>query len=309
MTESGTGPRRRDDIPAEEMDEKSDWKVVLRFFVVPLSLVAVLVSVFFGLQVLRSSRPDPAARLGDLTRSGGFFLPWAGDPKRWQSGYDLSLLLRTPDGGSRQGLIPGMTAAFRDAGRSHDLKLRHYLALAIGRAADPGGIAALREGLSDSDGETRLYCAWSLMQIGGGEALPALRQAAASDGDAGVRKMAVFALGQLGDHAAAGTLGAALRDSDRDVRWNAALALARIGDDTGESTLVEMLETPAGAGAAPGSPDDAPALNAVRGLALLHDDRARRALEKAAAGGGDAVGAEARRALEALGSEACKTLP
>src|SRR5258706_10514315 len=81
MTESGTGPRRRDDIPAEEMDEKSDWKVVLRFFVVPLSLVAVLVSVFFGLQVLRSSRPDPAAPLGDLTRSGGVVPPRGAAPQ------------------------------------------------------------------------------------------------------------------------------------------------------------------------------------------------------------------------------------
>ena len=30
-------------------DEKGDWRVVLQFFVVPLALVAVLVTVFFGI--------------------------------------------------------------------------------------------------------------------------------------------------------------------------------------------------------------------------------------------------------------------
>src|SRR5207249_9497184 len=72
-------------------DEKGDWRVVLQFFVVPLALVAVLVTVFFGLQVLRSRRPDPITTLDDLKSTGGFLLPWVGDPKRWQSGYDRSL--------------------------------------------------------------------------------------------------------------------------------------------------------------------------------------------------------------------------
>src|SRR5262245_44766289 len=66
--------------PAPEEVEKSDWRVVLQFFVVPLALVAVLVTVFFGLQVLRAHRPDPRTTLDDLRSKGGFLLPWVGDP-------------------------------------------------------------------------------------------------------------------------------------------------------------------------------------------------------------------------------------
>jgi len=73
-------------------------------FIVPLSLVAVLVTVFFGLQVLRSRHPDPRTALGDLKGRKRFLLPWVGDPKRWQSGYDLSLLLRS--GGRAGDLVP-----------------------------------------------------------------------------------------------------------------------------------------------------------------------------------------------------------
>ncbi|HYS79007.1 MAG TPA: hypothetical protein VEO94_09220, partial [Candidatus Dormibacteraeota bacterium] len=137
-------------------NDRGDWRVVLQFFIVPLSLVAVLVSVFFGLQVLRSRHPDPQTTLNDLKGRKRFLLPWVGDPKRWQSGYDFSLLLRSSTPGSAGTLIPGMTAAFRDAGSEGDLKLRRYLALALGRSADPHAAAALREGLKDADGATRL---------------------------------------------------------------------------------------------------------------------------------------------------------
>src|SRR5258705_5549386 len=108
MTIAADGPR----VPAPAAvppEEKSDWKVVLQFFIVPLALVAVLVTVFFGLQVLRSRHPDSRATLTDLRSQGGFLLPWVGDPKRWQSGYDLSLLLRSGEGGNLDRLLPEMT--------------------------------------------------------------------------------------------------------------------------------------------------------------------------------------------------------
>src|SRR5712692_9414627 len=81
------GPPRTE-TPAA--DGKSDLKIVLQFFIVPLSLVAVLVSAFFGLQVLRSRRPDAEGALRSLQRYDGLLARWVGDVKRWQSGYDLS---------------------------------------------------------------------------------------------------------------------------------------------------------------------------------------------------------------------------
>lgn len=296
---------------ADEKDEKSDWKVVLQFFVVPLGLVAVLVSVFFGLQVLRSHHPDPRATLGHLKGPSRFLLPWVGDPKRWQSGYDLSLLLRSGPGHGGPVLVPEMAAAFREAGA--DSKLRRYLALALGRSGDGRAAPVLREGLKDRDGETRLFCAWGLMQIAGREALPDLR-AAAADSDAGVRTMAVFALGQMGDREGAGVLRAALGDAATGVRWNAALSLARLGDASGEPVLIEILETgepgtPRATGAG-GTGDASAVLNAIRALALLKDDAARAALKRASESGrSEEIRRTARLALEAIGAEARSPLP
>jgi HEAT repeat protein len=293
-------------------DEKGDWRVVLQFFLVPLALVAVLVTVFFGLQVLRSRSPDPRATLDDLKGKGGFLLPWVGDPKRWQSGYDLSLLLRSRDG--RPAPLPELAEAFREARRTDDIKLRRYLALALGRAGDDRAAVALGEGLDDPDGDTRLYCAWGLMQIGGGAALADLRRVAATHGDSAVRKMAVFGLGQRGDRAAAAVLRRALSDPDQDVRWNAAISLARLGDASGEAILIAILETPAARDAPPSAtaPADAaaPALNAIRGLALLGDARARAALERATrAGASGEIRATARLAIESMGAEARRSSP
>jgi len=293
-------------------DEKGDWRVVLQFFVVPLALVAVLVTVFFGLQVLRSRRPDFRTTLDDLKSTGGFLLPWVGDPKRWQSGYDLSLLLRSREGGSAP--LPELAAAFQEARRAGDVKLRRYLALALGRTGDGRAAVALGAGLDDSDGDTRLYCAWGLMQVGGPEALADLRRVAATHADEGVRKMAVFALGQRGDHQAAPVLRRVLDDKDKDVRWNAAISLARLGDASGETILIEILETwtpdIAGQGTPVMADGTAPALNAIRGLALLKDGMARAALERAALSGkSEEIRATARLAIESMKAEARGSLP
>ncbi len=293
-------------------EEKGDWRVVLQFFVVPLALVAVLVTVFFGLQVLRSRRPDLRATLDDLKSTGGFLLPWVGDPKRWQSGYDLSLLLRSGEGASAAHLE--LAAAFREARRTGDVKLQRYLALALGRTGDGRAAVPLGEGLDDADGDTRLYCAWALMQVGGDEALAVLRRVAETHADDGVRKMAVFALGQRGDHEAVPVLRRALVDHDKDVRWNAAISLARLGDASGETILMEILETSTPDLArrdAPAATDDAtPALNAIRGLALLGDRAARAAIERASrAGKSEAVRTTARLAIESMDAEARRSSP
>ena len=126
--------------------------------------------------------------------------------------------------------------------------------------------------------------------------------------------MSVFALGQLDDRGGAPVLRRALEDPDTDVRWNAALSLARIGDASGETILIEILEGWGGegsrAGAAAEPADASPALNAIRGLALLKDERARAALASAVRSSKTAeVRGTARLALESLDGKARGALP
>lgn len=296
-----------------DTDDKSDWKVVSQFFIVPLGLVAVLVSVFFGLQVLRSRHPDPRSTLEHLKGPSRFILPWAGDPKRWQSGYDLSLAVRAGGDEGGAALAPELASAFREAGADPDL--RRYLALALGRSGDPRAVPALREGIGDPDGTTRLHCAWGLMRIGDPSSFPDLR-AAAGDRDEAVRTMAVFALGEMGDRDGAAVLASALSDGSMSVRWNAALSLARLGDDSGESVLIGVLDGTERVRldekerAREDEVNASARLNAIRGLALLKNDAARAALRRAAESGtGDEVRATARLALESIDANPPQTLP
>ncbi|MBI4169581.1 MAG: HEAT repeat domain-containing protein [Acidobacteria bacterium] len=302
MTES-TVPRTEPGAAPEE-DEKSDLRVVLQFFIVPMALVIVLVAVFFGLQMARSARPDPGATLESLRSYEGFLAHWVGDLKRWQSGYDLSLLLRADDGKEAGRLVPDLSRAFREAGGSGDLKLRRYLALALGRARDARAAEALREGMKDADVQTRLYCAWGLLSLGDRSALGELR-AAVADADPAVRKVAAFALGHLEDRDAVAVLLGALRDPEEDVRWNAALSLARLGRQEAAPVLIDLLDQAAPqAGGAPGGERSDQAINAIRGLALLKDAGARERLNRVASGAADPrVREAARLALTAYASE------
>ncbi len=305
MTNETNDPQRPRDQMEESEDEKSDLKVVIQFFIVPLVLVAVLVLAFFGLQFLRSRSPDPRATLRSLEHYEGFLGRIVGDLKRWQYGYDLSLLMRGEDRETIRELLPSLIEGFGEAGSHGDLKLRRYLALALGTARDPRAIEALRGGLADDDPMTRLFCVWGLAEIEDRAALPDLR-ALVDDADSGVRKMSIFALGRMGEKEDAPRVREALDDPEVDVRWNAALALAQLGDEAAVPVLVELLDASI-AGGDPQIPADAGerevlALNAIRGLALLRTTESKAALRRAAASGDESPIAEAARlALDGSG--------
>ncbi len=307
--------------PPPDSDEKSDLRVVLQFFIVPLSLVAVLVLLFFGLQLVRSRTPDPATTLSSLQNYEGFLSSFVGDIKRWQYGYDLSLLMRGKDAQSLRRMLPGLVQAFNEAGTRRDLKLRRYLALALGHSGDPRAVAPLRDGLRDADAETRLFCAWGLMNAADRAALPDLR-AAARDSDPGVRKMAVHALGRMHDRESIPALREALVDPADDVRWNAALSLALLGDQSASPVLVALLEASLGpdtepglAAAADGDNDDGNsrrdwALNSIRGLALLKAPKAKALLVRLTSSAGDpAIREAAALAIAAYGPERAAGVP
>jgi len=191
------------------------------------------------------------------------------------------------------------------------LKLRRYLALALAAPAIdvPERRSVKARGRRRRDPPVQRL---GLMQIGDPGALDVLR-AAAADSDAGVRKMAVFALGQMADRESAPVLKGALGDTDRDVRWNAAISLARIGDASGEPLLVEMLasESPAAARTedAVAADESSPALNAIRALALLKNDAARRPSGARGVGRSETIRGAAHAAVESLDAEARRALP
>ena len=209
--------------------------LAVQFFLIPLAVVGLVILVYGGFRMLVTNERTPEEFLSDV-RTGG-------RERRWPAAYELSRLLDAPDVEARHpGLGPAIVQAFADSA-GDDPRVRRYLALAVGRLrnAPPGAADELLAGLDDPDTETRISIIWALAAIGDADVVDEIEGMYLSD-DAGVRKMAVYALGALPLDPAASTLRNALDDTALDVRWNAAVALARHGRGDGLPVLRRMLD-------------------------------------------------------------------
>ncbi len=104
-------------------------------------------------------------------------------------------------------------------------------------AAVDGLIGALK----DSDAGVRRQAAHALGELGNARAVPALIDAL-KDADVEVRQKAMHALGELGDARAAAAIASALKDTDPRVRSHAAGALAEIGDKGAVDALIAAVK-------------------------------------------------------------------
>lgn len=232
MTDPGTPPPE----PEQPPERQSTPFLVLQFFVFPMAIVAVCVTVFvvFGL----IAHEDRTARgyLSEI-RSGGA-------NRRWQAAFELSKLLQAGRDAARKDpeLVPEAIALF-DQTATDDPRVRRYLALALGRLGDRRAVPSLVKslGAENADSETVIYAAWALGAIGDPSAVPDLARLAAGQ-DRGIRKAAVHALGGFATEEARAALRAALEDAADDVRWNAALALARRDEAAATPVLLQMLD-------------------------------------------------------------------
>ena len=209
--------------------------LAVQFFLIPLAVVGMVVLVYGGFRMLVTTERTPQELLVDVQAGGR--------ERRWPAAYELSRLLADPETEAQNPQLgAAIVQAFADADGG-DPRLRRYLALAIGRLSAPSANAVdeLRGALTDPDSETRISVIWALASLGDASIVADIEAMYSSD-DAGVRKMAVYALGTLpgsGDHA---TLRNALDDPAADVQWNAAVALARHGRDEGVTVIRRMLD-------------------------------------------------------------------
>src|SRR5213596_185777 len=201
--------------------------LAVQFFLIPLAVVAITVTVYVGFRSLLADDRGPQDYLAEI-RNGG-------SSRRWPAAYELSRLMADPKVRADKALAPALVKAFQES--NGDVQVRRYLALAIGRLDPPlpaDAIVDLTSALDDSDSETRISVIWALGSSGDPAVVPRLIPLYhAQDTDSGIRKMVVYALGALPGDTQVDTLRTALQDATPDVRWNAAVALARHGRSEG----------------------------------------------------------------------------
>jgi len=213
--------------------------LVLQFFIFPMAIVAVCVTVFVIFGLIASEGKGARAYL-DEVRTGSA-------NRRWQAAFELSKVLQARKDPSlaEPGFADELVRVFNGAS-ADDPRVRRYLALALGRLGDKRAVSALVQaadprGDTPADPDTQVYAVWALGAIGDPEAVPTLAKLAGSE-DAGLRKAAVHALGSFPDDAARSALLTAVNDPVEDVRWNAAVALARRRDPAAAPVLLQMMD-------------------------------------------------------------------
>jgi HEAT repeat protein len=209
--------------------------LAIQFFLIPLAVVAITSAVYIGFRSMITDTRTARDYLAEI-QSGG-------SDRRWPAAYELSRLMSDPKVRSDQTLGPALVTAYERA-KEDDPAVRRYLALAIGRLDPPfpaRAISDLTDALGDADSEVRISAIWALGSSGDESVVPRLQALYASD-DAGIRKMAVYALGALPGSSQVMTLRTALQDPTPDVRWNAAMALARHNDREAVGVIRQMLD-------------------------------------------------------------------
>jgi HEAT repeat protein len=211
--------------------------IAVQFFLIPLLVVGATVLVYVGFRSLLSDNRSAEQYLTDI-RSGG-------SNRRWPAAYELSRLMADPEFVKREEAIlaPELTKAFAES-KNDDPRVRQYLALTLGRLTPPLPAETrqlLVDALNDKDGQTRISAIWALGSTGEASVSGDIERQYQSE-DAGVRKMAVYALGSMPIETGNDTLVKALEDPEPDVQWNAAIALARHGRHEGVPVLRRMLD-------------------------------------------------------------------
>jgi len=256
-------------------DEAPRKASAVRFFVLPLLVVACALGIFLVFNFITFDRRSPSEYLQEV-RGGG-------PNRRWQAAFELSRSInRVQPGPEREALAAETLRVYESLSknRPEDVPVRRYLALVLGKLGDPAAVPALMASARDNDSETRLYSIWSLGVLADPRALDTVLEASQSS-DSGERKMSAYVLGRLGAAAAVPRLKVLAEDSVADVRWNAAIALAELHDATGLPVLRSMLDREALARIQVGGDQAETAMiNALKAIALLRDAESLPLVEK-----------------------------
>ena len=215
-------------------EAKPVLKLLIHSIVVIPFLLAVLGVLFFTfVSLLTKEEHSPLDYLNDIKAGGA--------SRRWQAAYELSQILSNPNSDTQsQRFVSEMINIFHQV-EHDDVRVRQYLALAMGRTGNPSFLDPLVAVLPNAREDNLPAIINALGNLRQAKAAAALHSFL-DHANPSVRLQTVIALGKIADQGSLEVLRKSLYDSEPNVRWDAAVALAKMGDNTGRDVLLSLLD-------------------------------------------------------------------
>ena len=216
-------------------EKKSALRVVVHsFFVVPFIIAIFAVLIFLDTRIM-TAEPNTAQDYLEDVKIGGA-------TKRWQGAFELSKILSNPE------MVPNddrfvteMINTFEYAINDRDIRIRQFLAIAMGATGDKRYVETIIKALDQNDNEIIMACAFALGNLKDNRAVDHLLELLDS-GDPQVRLQSVIALGKIEDPRSTMALEKMLADIEPNVRWDAAVALAKQKNSSGRRIILDLLD-------------------------------------------------------------------
>jgi len=220
---------------SQQPEKKSALRVVIHsFFVVPLIIAVIAVLIFLVVRIM-TSEPNTAQDYLEDVKIGG-------TTKRWQGAFELSKILSNPKRVPKDDrFVAELISTFKYATNDRDIRVKQYLALAMGATKDIRYTQSLIEALDRPEPELIMAIAHALGNIADKSAVAPLTEIL-NHGEAKVRLQAVISLGKIGEASTIPALKEMMADPEANVRWDAAIALAKQKDASGQRILLDLMD-------------------------------------------------------------------
>jgi HEAT repeat protein len=137
--------------------------------------------------------------------------------------------------------VTEMITTFEYAINDRDIRIRQFLAIAMGATGDKRYVDTIIKALDQNDNEIIMACAYALGNLKDNRAVKHLLGLLDS-GDPQIRLQAVIALGKIDNRSSTLALEKMLADIEPNVRWDAAIALAKQKNSSGRRIILDLLD-------------------------------------------------------------------
>ena len=218
----------------QESNLSKVYALFYSFFLIPFMIAIFGALFFFMFQFLTYEKNTPSDLLDNI-QSGS-------TTKRWQSAFELSNMLDASKIQNKN-LFNSKLVALYEKSKYDDIRVRTYLALAMGKTGDLYFGPYLTEAVkNDVDLTNRIAAIRSLGMLKYDKSCKILKDVILNSKFDSERLSAIISLGVIGNKKYRKVLVQMLDYEEPNIRWDAAIALAKMGDNSGIDIIINLLD-------------------------------------------------------------------